>query len=296
MRDQKLSYPTKNQRLSALRKFYDMNDVLLNWRKLNQYLGENTRPFKDRAYTTQEVQQILTKCDERIRVVVLLLASTGMRIGAVSDLKLKHLTKIERYGLYQIIVYEGSREEYYCFCSPECATAIDSYLAYRGRCYEKLSGTSPLIREQFARNNPDSARNPRPIPLDTLSHILRDLLIASGIHNVEHLTETRTNGKIKKDVMCSHGFRKFVETNMIRSKMNPEAREMLLGRSIQLGDSYYRPLPDELLQEYLGCVDMLTINDEHRLKRKVETLQVRADKIDELARTLEEFRARIEMK
>lgn len=70
MRDQKLSYPTKNQRLSALKKFYDMNDVLLNWRKINQYLGENTRRFKDGCYTTEEIQQLLTKADERMRVLI----------------------------------------------------------------------------------------------------------------------------------------------------------------------------------------------------------------------------------
>jgi hypothetical protein len=83
---------------------------------------------------------------------------------------------------------------------------------------------------------------------------------------------------------------------MIRTKLNPEAREMLLGHSIALGDNYYRPDSSEILDEYMKAVDLLTINDEHRLKRKVETLQVRADKIDELAQTLEDFKAKIGMK
>jgi site-specific recombinase XerD len=89
-----------------------------------------------------------------MRVVILLLASTGMRIGAIPDLKLKHLTKIEEFSLYQITVYENTKDEYYCFCSPECANAIDSYMAYRERCYEKITPESPLVREQFDRNNP----------------------------------------------------------------------------------------------------------------------------------------------
>ena len=53
--------------------------------------------MKDRAYTTEEIQQLLVKADERTSVVILLLASTGIRIGAVPDLKLKHLTKIKDY-------------------------------------------------------------------------------------------------------------------------------------------------------------------------------------------------------
>ena len=291
--NQKLSYAILSMRLAALRKFYEMNDVVLNWKKIGNYLGENTKLFKDRAYTTEEIQQILTKVDERMRVVFLLLASTGMRIGAIPGLKLKHLTKIEDYNLYQITVYENTKEEYYCFCSPECAIAIDSYIAYRERCYEKISPESPLVREQFDRYNPDKARNPRHLPLNTLSFLIRELLIAAGIQTVEHLTEARTNGRFRKEVKASHGFRKFATTNMIRAKVNPEAREMMLGHSIGLSNSYYRPDANEILTEYLKAVDLLTINEENRLRRKVEILEVKADKIAELQQTIDDVKRKL---
>ena len=278
-KNQKLSHASVSQRLAALKKFYEMNDVTLNWKKVSNYLGENTRIFKDRAYTTEEIQQVLSKADERMRVVILLLASTGMRVGAIPDLKLKHLTKIEQFNLYQITVYENTKDEYYCFCFPECANAIDSYMAYRERCYEKIGPGSPLIREQFDRYNPDKARNPKYLSLGALVFLLRELLIAAGNRTVEHTTETKTSGRIKKEVRASHGFRKFVTTNMIRAKVNPEAREMLLGHSIGLSDCYYRPDANETLTEYLKAVDLLTINEENRLKRKVEELSSETDQI-----------------
>jgi integrase len=273
-RNQKLSYASLSLRLAALRKFYEMNDVIINWKKVSNYLGENIKIYKDRAYTTEEIQQLLIKADERTRVLILLLASTGMRIGAISGLKLKHLTKISEYNLYQITVYENTKDEYYCFCSPECAAAIDSYFAYRERCYEKINPESPLIREQFDRDNPDKARNPRHVSLDTLVFLIREMLVASGIQKVEHHTETKSIGRHRKPVMTSHGFRKFATTNMIRSKVNPEAREMLLGHSIGLSDSYYRPDANEILQEYLKAVDLLTINEENRLRRQIETQHI----------------------
>ncbi|MGC2429283.1 MAG: hypothetical protein WA421_19790 [Nitrososphaeraceae archaeon] len=68
--------------------------------------------------------------------------------------------------------------------------------------------------------------------LDTLGFLIRESLIASGIQKVEHITETKAIGSIRKEVKASHGFRKFATTNMIRAKVNPEAREMLLGHSI----------------------------------------------------------------
>ena len=160
-----------------------------------------------------------------------------MRIGAIPDLKLEHLTKNENFGLclYQITVYENTKDEYYCFCSPECANAIDSYIAYRERCYEKITPDSPLVREQFDRYNPDKARNPRHLPLNTLGFLMRELLIAAGIQTSEHLTETKTNGRLRKEVMRSHGFRKFATTNMIRAKINPEAER-------DAARPFYRPV------------------------------------------------------
>jgi integrase len=278
-RNQKLSYASLSIRLAALRKFYEMNDVVLNWKKVSNYLGENVKMMKDRAYTTEEIQQLLVKADERTRVVILLLASTGIRIGAVPGLKLKHLTKVEDYGLYEMTIYENTKDEYYCFCSPECASAIDSYIAYRERCYERIGPESPLIREQFDRDNPDKARHPRHVSLDTLVFLIREMLFSSGIQKIEHLTETKSQGRHRKVVMTSHGFRKFATTNMIRSRLNPEAREMLLGHKIGLSNSYYKPDANEILQEYLKAVDLLTINEENRLKQTVKKLSSEADQI-----------------
>jgi integrase len=74
---------------AALKHFYEMNDIVLNWKKINRFIDEKTRTVKDRAYTKEEIRKMLDKCDERKRVMVLLLASTGIRIGALSFLKFK---------------------------------------------------------------------------------------------------------------------------------------------------------------------------------------------------------------
>jgi hypothetical protein len=105
-----------------------------------------------------------------------------------------------------------------------------------------------------------------------LVFLIRELLVAFGIRSVEHPTEYQAyNRRLHKEVLASHGFRKFATTSMIRSKVNPEAREMLLGHSIGLSNSYYRLDANKILQEYLKAVDLLTIYEEHRLRRKVES-------------------------
>ena len=57
-----------------------------------------------------------------------------------------------RINLNQITIYENTSDEYYGLCSPECASAIDSYIQYSGRCYENVGPESHLIREQFVRD------------------------------------------------------------------------------------------------------------------------------------------------
>jgi hypothetical protein len=54
----------------------------------------------------------------------------------------------------------------------------------------------------------------------------------------------------------------------------------LLGHSIGLDGNYLRLNEEEILQEYLKAVDYLTINNEHRLQRKVVELTQKQDDID----------------
>lgn len=67
---------------------------------------------------------MLNVADERMKCIILLLASTGMRIGGLAGLKIPSIRKIEEYQLYRVSVYEDSAEEYTCFTIPECAIIL----------------------------------------------------------------------------------------------------------------------------------------------------------------------------
>jgi hypothetical protein len=105
--------------------------------------------------------------------------------------------------------------------------------------------------------------------------------------------EEGQGGKKRKLVMRTHGFRKFVDTTMINHKLNNTIRKMLLGQSPELDESYYRPQRDDLLQEYLIVVDALTINEENRLRRKIQEITIRTDKLDILEQKMNELNKRL---
>jgi hypothetical protein len=99
-----------------------------------------------------------------MRMIILLLSSTGARYGSLPALTLGNLTMLPDYGLYKIVFYEGTNNEYYNFTTRECAqTGIDNYLNYRQRCGEKIAfnentqrwepSEAPLICKQFDVND-----------------------------------------------------------------------------------------------------------------------------------------------
>jgi integrase len=126
-----LRYAARSQYLAAIMTFYDLNEVVLSKKKIYRYLGEEERPIENRGYTTDEISKMLEVSDERAKAIILVLASTGIRIRAIIELKLEDLVIIPDYVLYQVRVYSDSRQRYLTFTTPEAARAIDVYLKYR---------------------------------------------------------------------------------------------------------------------------------------------------------------------
>lgn len=56
--------------------YYDLNEVILNKKKIYRYLGEEEEPIENRGYIREEIAKMLEVCDERVKALILLLAST----------------------------------------------------------------------------------------------------------------------------------------------------------------------------------------------------------------------------
>ncbi len=236
-----LSYGYINLVMCALFHFFDMNDVLLNKRKIKKFIGEYRRVSKDRAYTHEEIKKLVETGDFRFKAFILLLASTGIHIGSVPTLLLRHLEKCDE--LYKVTVYENSNEEYYCFMTPEASGAMDLYLDFRRRVGESLKPDSRLFRNDFNANSLAKVRkNSRPVNIETFRNILHSRLEKVGL-----IEKSDSRTRRHHPVPMSHGFRKFATTQMVNANIRAEIREMLLGHKIGLISAYYRPTEDEML-------------------------------------------------
>jgi integrase len=279
LRKLKLSSNTIRTRVASIYHFYAMNDVILNKTKINKYHGEFRKVIKDRPYSHEEIHRLLQIADLRMKVCILLMASAGLRFGAIPDLKMKHLEKVD--NLYKITVYENSNQEYTTYCTAECSNFIDDYINYRERNGENITPESYLIRDHFDDYAPLSVKQKaRPITKHTIREIIAKLLVKSGTRQV-------------REVHLTHGFRKFFTNQLFEADLKTEYRWSLEGHKLKGNDPYYIRISEKLLlEQYRKGSNNLTINEENRLKMKVQTLTIeksRVDKLEEKIRRIEKM-------
>ena len=88
-----------------------MADVPVPWEKIARCLPRGKKFADDRAPTIQEIRRIIEQPDRRIKPVVCIVASAGIRLGGWDYLLYGNITSIEREGKLmaaRVLVYAGT--------------------------------------------------------------------------------------------------------------------------------------------------------------------------------------------
>jgi len=75
----------------AAKLFCEMNDILLNWNKIRRGIPRTKQAANDRAPTLEEIQKLVEYPDRRIKPIICMMISSGIRISAWDYIKLKHI-------------------------------------------------------------------------------------------------------------------------------------------------------------------------------------------------------------
>ena len=299
----KISHSAAVLYLSIVKKFYVVNtDYQLKWNLINMYLGNddtdtddddddaedpNLEEQQDRPYTREEIHQMFNAAqDIRVKLVISLMSSTGVRNGVVNSLKLRDLEKNEKYNIYKLTAYRKSKKyRYHTFTTPEAANLIDLYLEYRKKHGEQLKGNSPLIREQFPTTDKLKINNPRHLTSRAIRTMINDVLIKyTNLRKKLNFDYENKRKEGKNPTKLTHAFRKFFHTECAKAGVYPDYIELMLGHKLPGVRSHYM-IPDinTLLEGtketkgYIAALDVLTINDENRLSKQVQELQEQDD-------------------
>ena len=252
--------------LNGIKHFFIMNDVLLNWDKLKKFLPERPKRTGDKAYSTQDVREILELSSSRkFHAIVHILASSGMRLGSLSDLKLKHLENIQ-HGCKSCLIYAGTKDEYTTFISHEASKALDDYFEERKIAGENITSDSFVIVNNIGKS------------IQTSSYSLRMFMN----WHIKKLPKRFRSNNNRYEKQTSHAFRKrFITILKSNDDCNISLIEKLVGHSqtVKLDNSYFKPTIDILFKEYLKGLPRLLIDEKFSLESELIAKQ---QKIEEL--------------
>ena len=271
------SDPTKSPnsgavRVFALKAFFEINDYELKWKKILRLLPKKVKRTGKLAYTTRDIQEMLSVAKNiRTRALILFLASTGVRVGAIIELKMKHLRDMP-LGCKAFCIYEGSVEEYWTFCSPECSEELEKYHAKRKQDGEVFTPETPVF---LAQNH--NGTELLPMSQFAVYTSIRRTLIQAGKRDSRNTTYQR------HEKMTCHAFRKrFLTTLKNTPNIKMATAERLVGhmtykdeenRAVMTDSSYYVPILEELFDQYKLAIQNLTIDDMARVKVKETELE-----------------------
>jgi len=111
--------------------FLETNDIDLKWKKIRRLFPAKVKKTGREAWSTQDIKIMLgSVINIRNRALLLFLASSGIRIGAIEEIRMGNLIDMP-LGCKAVLVYEDSTEEYWTFITPEASEILEKYLAKR---------------------------------------------------------------------------------------------------------------------------------------------------------------------
>jgi len=266
MLKKKVSPNTVNIYMAGIEAFFETNDIELRWKKIRRLYPAKVKKTGGKIWTTQDIDLMLKSTrDLRQKALIHFLAASGVRRGAIPDLKIKHIKKIE--NCYAISVYEDSLEEYTTFIHQEAAFWLDKYLEKRKNDGEYLDKNSPLFRKSYQLGVQKALPMNDELVLRSIWYVIKKSGLRAGQEKKSGRYETQTN----------HGFRKRW-TTIIENVEGVKVilAEKMMGHSIKsipMAEIYNLPTTEMLFAEYKKAIPELIISDDERMRLENEKLK-----------------------
>ena len=267
-----------------IKKLFKMNGVHFEWQRIDATYPEAETNLDSRGYAREEISTILKFTNPLETAVTLIDSSSGMRRGGF-DFTWACIRPVYRrnndfvMGNYDdkddseivcgmILVYAGSKEQYFAFFTPEAWEAIKTYKIQWHSDVLK----DPKPKDPFLKRTGNSVVA---LSCDAMANRLNKILKNAKIR------EPLEAGKRNYDVPIMNGFRRFF--NKINketfSKDSPLAalikKEFMMSHTglLKLDKNYFHAHWKELVEEYLEAVPALTISSEERVKAENRRLR-----------------------
>jgi len=269
-----LSPNTVKSKINPIKALLTANEVDISWKLINKMFPREIRS-DDRAYTKEEIQNMLEHCTDVIdKLIILMFSSAGFRLEAWDYFCWKDVVLFQNENKYYtgaaLRIYRGDPEEYWTFITPETCKILLLYKEeWKSRFLKYPNDDDPLIA---------STRFDVPHRLHQKGVRARVDKIVTKIGLRERLKE----GQKRYEVQLDHGFRKYFNTMMRRAKVNYLDKEDMMGHKVGLEKHYerYQEEDFERFPEYQKAIPFLTISDDEKIRIENEKLKEDKSKIE----------------
>jgi hypothetical protein len=262
--------------VAPIKLFCEMNRITIPWKILTRGLPKAKKYARDRAPTREEIIQLCKYPDRRMKPIVYPMVSGGIRLGAWDYLKWGDIQYVEDKGVARMRVYTEEDEEYFTYISGEAYKELKDWMDFRAMSGERITKDSWLMCTLWNVRNRHPDRVARKLKVSALKSLIHDAMKAQGLR-----TDLPT-GKRRYEFQALHGFRKFFKTQA-QKVMIYENVEKLMGHCVDYStNSYYKPSDNDLLEDYLKAMPLLTIESQQMLSASADT-----QRIEELTKIIE---------
>jgi integrase len=250
-----LAPTTRNSHVNALKLFFDDNDVTFSRRVLNQLKAKNNQAISwENTPSNEQIKRITEYMPIHGKAMTLMLASSGIRVGALVQLRLEDVDlDMEPVRIRIRAKYTKSKQKRITFISPEAKEALLEWLKYRLQYIKTANARSRLHKRK------DESEEIFPFTSINFNYIWRNALDKANLKRVD----SRTN----RATLHPHGLRKFFR--LVVGRHGQDEAEALMGHQTGLNAVYAKftgEMGERRLREiYLKALPELSIYGRPRL-------------------------------
>jgi integrase len=243
--------------------------------------------YPDRAPTPEELTKIINIADLRDKVIISILALSGIRVGTLVQLQYRHVKHDLENGIVPIHLHieaeitKGKYHSYDTFIGHEAVEYLKAYLESRRIGNERLEGGkkcgmppetitdfSPLIRNKHKAQV-------TPITPNAVHSIIHNLYRKAGL--------IQKSGKVRYSLR-THSIRKYFKTQLAaNSEIPPDYVEYMMGHTISTYNDVKMKGIDFLRNLYassgLSIRPKTTLSKIEKLKTFAESLGLNPDEV-----------------
>jgi len=228
-------------------------------RRLKGLLRGTRKPItKDIPLSHPMIRKIVSHANIPIKAAVLIMATSGIRIGELLKLKMKDFDLEKRMIVIPAHVAK-TKEMRTTFYTSEAAEALNMWISYRLTYMKQIEKQCVQIKPGYKLNDE------RVFPMSNTS-------LREGVNNAVRNAGLKAIDKnTNRNLIHPHSFRGWFSTTL-KSSMSNDDVEVLLGHELPYGGAYWNKSDEDLMKDYRKAEQALFIGSDEVVRETLENV------------------------